>query len=153
MSLTPLRLSQTKPSGGSAWGKPELVCVDPRRIDEVWPPVRHFIQEALKRGDMGRFDHIEADVLAGDALLWLVWCKPYIEAAVVTQIVQTEKSRVCMIQACGGSRMGRWLDLIGQIEAYAKTEGCRCVRILGRRGWARVLKNYRETKIVLERQI
>jgi hypothetical protein len=107
----------------------------------------------MQRGDLGRYEDIERDVLNGDALLWLAWCEPNIEAVAVTQIILTENSKVCMVQACGGSRFARWIGLLEQIEAYAKAEGCRCTRILGRRGWARVLKNYRETKVVLERQL
>ena len=40
-----------------------------------------------------------------------------------------------------------------EIEAYAKAEGCACVRIYGRKGWARVLKDYQVEQIVLERQL
>src|SRR6185503_11576231 len=107
------------------------------RIDDVWPLVKHHIASALKRGDMGRLDDLESDVLTGDALLWLVWRKPVIESAVVTQIILTERSKVCMIQACGGSKVLRRLDLLANIEEYARQQGCHCVRILGRRGWAR----------------
>ena len=102
---------------------------------------------------MGRFDDLQNDILNGDALLWLVWSRPIIEAAVVTQIILTERSRVCMIQACGGSMVLRRLDLLNRIEDYAMQQGCHCVRILGRRGWARVLPDYHETKIVLERPL
>jgi hypothetical protein len=131
----------------------ELVCVDPKKISEVWPHVLHFVKAAMKRGDMGTFADLQRDVLSGGALLWLVWRKPVLESAVVTQIILTERSKVCMIQACGGSMVLRRLDLLAKIEDYAKQQGCHCVRILGRRGWARVLPNYHETKIVLERPL
>lgn len=144
---------QTAPTGGSVLGKCEAVCVDPKKVDEVWPHVRHFIQEALKRGDLGLFESLEADVLWGDALLWLAWDDPNIEAAAVTQLVRTEQGTVCMIHACGGSRHRRWIGLIEKIEAYAKAEGCKATRLMGRRGWQRVLKNYSETKVILERRL
>jgi hypothetical protein len=107
----------------------------------------------MRRGDLGRFDDLENDVLSGGALLWLAYSQPIIEAAAVTQIILTEKSKVCMLQACGGSCLERWIGLIDPIEKYAKQQGCQCVRLMGRKGWSRVLENYRETKIVLERRL
>lgn len=129
----------------------KALCVDPRRVHEIWPAVEHFIKIAMERGDLGRFDDLERDVLSGDALLWLAYSGQHIEAAAVTQIYLTERSKVCGLRACGGDNYKRWIGLIEPIEQYATEQGCDCVRIMGRKGWSRVLRNYRETKVVLER--
>lgn len=107
----------------------------------------------MQRGDLGRFDDVEADVLDGRALLWLVWNEPDIEGCAVTQLGRTEKSKVCTIVACGGEDARRWISLIGRIEEYARAEGCDVVRILGRKGWQRMLRNYSAPKVVLERRL
>ena len=39
--------------------------------------------------------------------------------------------------------MKLWLHLLDGIEAFARAEGCDAMRIIGRKGWARVLKDYR----------
>jgi hypothetical protein len=49
--------------------------------------------------------------------------------------------------------MKRWLPLIEQIEAYAKREGCMRVRIYGRKGWSRVLKNYEERFSIMDKEL
>lgn len=105
----------------------------------------------MQRGDLGRLDTVEADILAGRALLWLAWNGHDIEAACVTQLDWTECTKACVIVACGGA--GQWSRLITDIEKYAQAEGCDAVRIYGRRGWARVLPGYRVAKVVLERRI
>jgi hypothetical protein len=107
----------------------------------------------MERGDLGTFAAVEADVRAGQALLWLVWNAPFIKAAAVTQLARSERSKVCMIVACGGEGMTLWLPLIEKIEAYARDEGCDAVRILGRKGWMRVLKDYRAPRVVLEKRL
>ena len=107
----------------------------------------------MQRGDLGTFGNVEDDVLRGDALVWLVYAKPVIKAVVVTQISITERGKVCTIVACGGYRSTEWIGLISSIEDYAKKQGCRAVRLMGRRGWKRVLKNYSETKVILERRL
>ena len=104
----------------------------------------------MQRGDLGTYADVEADVLHGRALLWINAEGMRITAAAVTQVSRTECSKVCTIVACGGT--GGWGG-ISKIEEYAKAEGCDCIRIFGRKGWQRVLKDYRAARIVLERKL
>ena len=139
-----------RPLAGSASAK--AVCVDPKIVKDVWPKVSQFIRQAMQRGDLGRFDRLEADLLAADGLLWLAVTEHEIHAAVITQLIVTECSKVCMIQACGGNGINNWIGLIETIEDYAKNQRCDCVRLMGRRGWARMLKGYRADKVIMERR-
>lgn len=132
---------------------PDAVCVDPKQVHIVWPEVSHWIRRAFQRGDLGRFDAVEQDVLNGGSLLWLVWNDPRIEGAAVTQIYETERSLVCEIRACGGGGFKQWVQLIERIEGYARDERCDVVRIFGRKGWMRVLKDYSAPKIILEKRL
>jgi len=131
---------------------PQLVCIDPRRIAQFWPHVAPLLKAAVVRTDLCAFDEIERDVLAGDSLLWLAWSGA-IEAAVITSLIKTDTSKVCVLTACGGKDMRRWLALLETIEAYARAEGCSRMRIFGRKGWQRVLANYHTTNIVLEKDL
>lgn len=107
----------------------------------------------MERGDLGRFEDVERDVLNGAALLWLAWADPRIEGVAVTQLSRTEKSKICTIVACGGESFRRWVGLIEKLEDYARDEGCDCTRILGRLGWHRVLKDYAAKKVILEKAL
>jgi hypothetical protein len=49
--------------------------------------------------------------------------------------------------------MHAWLPLLEGIESYARASGCAAVRIMGRRGWARVLDGYRTKRIILEKDL
>ena len=129
-----------------------LVCIDPAMVGSFWPHVRNLIARAIARGGIGRFVDIERDVLSGSALLWLAWDGQAIAAAAVTELVATDIGKVCVIVACGGGQMRRWLPLIATIEDYARAEGCTRVRVFGRMGWARVLPRYRVSRIILERR-
>src|SRR5262249_17908069 len=119
----------------------------------IWECVKHWVRRAMERGDLGTFDDVEAEVMAGRALLWLVWKAPEIQGAAVTQIIETQRSRACVIVACGGENMRLWLPLVEKIESYGRGEGCGAVRILGRKGWARMLKNYGAPAVILERRL
>jgi hypothetical protein len=49
--------------------------------------------------------------------------------------------------------MRRWIGLIEKIEEFARAEGCSATRIMGRKGWARVLTSYQTKRIVLEKDL
>ncbi len=131
----------------------QLVCVDPDHVREVWPLVAPLIQRAIVTTGLSAFASIERDILLGASLLWLAWDGSVIEAAAATSLQQTDAGKVCIITACAGTGMTRWLPLIGGIEAYARAEGCRCVRIFGRRGWGRVLDGYEERYAIIDKPL
>jgi hypothetical protein len=156
----------------------EIICVDPALVHRVWPLCSHLIRAAMQRGGLGAYEPVEEAVHAGRALLWLATDGQTIHAAAVTQLAQTEWRKVCEIIACGatpsprlrgegGVRGGneregraRWLHLIETIEDFARAEGCSAMRIVGRKGWARVLSRggfetrpYRVKHIVLEKEL
>jgi hypothetical protein len=130
----------------------QLVCVDPSRVGSVWPRVAPLLKAAITRTNLDRFDEIERDVLSGRGLLWLAW-SDHVEAAATTILTETDAQRVCILTACGGRDMKRWLPLLETIEAYAKAEGCDRLRLFGRRGWQRMLQNYRVSNVILERNL
>jgi hypothetical protein len=131
----------------------ELVCVDPKRIRDVWPHVSALLKAACYRTGLNAFADIEADILAGRSLLWIAWNGCSVESAAATILINSEIGKVCVITACGGSDMKRWLPLIDQIETYARDEGCRRVRIYGRKGWLHVLEGYEERHIIMDKEL
>ena len=73
-------------NSGAGFPSAEAICVDPKQVEHIWECVKHWIKRAMERGDLGTFEAIEDDVIAGQALLWLVWIAPTIQGAAVTQI-------------------------------------------------------------------
>lgn len=131
----------------------ELVPVDPSLVKDVWPHARALIKSAIDRTDLCNFGDVEREVLGGLQQLWLAWNGTAIEAAAVTQLVQIGSRRICIIVACGGRDHKRWTPLIAGIEQFARNEGCRAVRIIGRKGWQRILADYRANYIVMDREL
>ncbi|WJR76465.1 hypothetical protein [Bradyrhizobium sp. NP1] len=98
-----------------------------------------------------------AMVIVAHALLWIAVSGEEaalaIEAVASTSLQQTEAGKVCVITACAGQGMGRWLPLISGIENYAKNEGCKTARIFGRKGWLRALDGYRHTFSIMDKDL
>ena len=131
----------------------ELVCVDPERVHQIWPHVRDLLKAACRRTNLNAFADIEADIRSGRSLLWLAWNGRAIEAAAATILINSDTGRVCIITVCGGREMNRWLPLLAEIEAYARREGCTRVRIFGRKGWLRVLDDYEQKHIIMDKDL
>ena len=126
----------------------KLLCVDPACVEEFWPHVAPLIESALKRS--GNFSEVRSDLMGGFALLWIVWADA-IKAVVVTQLTEKNGSKFCTIVACAGHGFSDWKHLYLQLEAYAKAEGCKAMRIYGRLGWKRMLDGYRVRSVTLEK--
>ncbi len=131
----------------------ELVCVDPKRVGEFWPHVSPLLKAACCRTQLNAFEDIEADILSGRSLLWIAWNGRAVESAATTILINSGIGKVCIITACGGHGMKRWLPLIDGIETYARAEGCTRVRIYGRKGWLRVLDGFEENHIIMDKEI
>ena len=128
------------------------ICVDPARVHLVWPLVKHLIYDATAKGG-GDFCAVEADTLKGDKLLWVAADEATIWAAAVTGLHIEQGQKFCCIWACGGRERERWLPLKAELEKFAKIEGCASIRIYGRRGWARLFKDYKLISITLEKAL
>jgi hypothetical protein len=131
----------------------ELVCVDPERVHEIWPYVAPLLKAACVRTELNAFADVEADILSGRSLLWIAWNGQGIDAAAATVLINSEIGKVCVITACGGRDLQRWLPLLAGIENYARDEGCARVRIFGRKGWLRVLKGFQQKCIVIDKDL
>lgn len=131
----------------------DLLCVHPDHVPLVWPAVRDMLRAAHLKNDLGHTADLEGDVLSGNGVLWLASTDSKIDAAAVTVLTRTDLHMVCVITAVGGSNRGRWLHMLSEIEAWAKSEGAAKIRIFGRKGWVRVLESYRVSSVVMEKAL
>lgn len=126
----------------------DLICVDPAQVGDFWPYARPLIKAAIDATQLCPFEPIEEAVLKGEQLLWLAW-DGEIAAAATTAL----RPPVCELTACSGYHRERWLPLFAKIEGYAKAEGCKIMRLCGRKGWSRVLDGYQVSHVIMEKEL
>jgi hypothetical protein len=115
-----------------------------------WPVAAPLLMPAIAWSGDARPEDVEAELNAGRAQLWIATDGvPHV--AVVTRLRSTEAGLVCEIWLTGGRDRRAWLHFIAVIEAAARERGCIKIEIVGRRGWSRVLRDYRQTAVVLEK--
>jgi hypothetical protein len=132
---------------------PDLYCVPPDQVWRVWSHVRHWIAKAIERGGDDDYRQHERDTLEGLNQLWIVADQGKLIAAAITKLVREGGKSVCIIVACGGEGWKRFGHLIGRLESFAKDEGCEAVRVVGRKGWQRLLPDYEVKHVRWEKRI
>lgn len=138
----------------------KLIQIPTPYTEKVWPYVLVFIELANVRGHSEQpVEYTFKRLQTGDALLWVVWAEQQksLMAAATTEIatpVGTDK-RMCLITNLGGHSMDLWRHLLPDFEQYAHNENCERIRLYGRQGWSRILREdgYEQPWIALEKRI
>lgn len=127
-------------------------------IKTLWPRVQNYLEQALVRGhsDYG-LDYIHQRLLLNQSLLWLATSGNSILGAATTEIdglIGTEH-RVCVITALGGRNFEEWKHFVRDLEEYARRENCVLMRLYGRHGWIRMLRDdgYIQPWVALEKRL
>ena len=73
--------------------------------------------------------------------------------AAASRVRPSSRAHASRADASRATDMHRWIRLLEGIENFARAEGCEATRIIGRKGWARVLTSYQAKRIVLEKDL
>lgn len=134
----------------------KLHAIEPANLPERWPTIRDRIAACCARSG-GKYEPIDVlqNALCGRMQLWLVQDDDATYALAITEIVSYPRITVCKLLACTGEDAPRWVDLLDEIEAWAKGQGCSVMEPICRPGWERQLKpmGYRKTHVVLEKRL
>lgn len=124
-------------------------------VPALWPRVRPWIERALaESGGHFRSDDVREALERRDMQLWAVRRGDEIAGALVTELVDYPRRRVCRLAlaaAAVGIRDG-WLPQLSIVEEWARANRCDLVEIYGRPGWARLIAHQRK-RVVLERRL
>lgn len=149
----PITGRRTAHSGGLQLVK--AICIPCESIADVWPHVEAMLRLAVHRTGLNTEADVRRSILDGSALLWVAWDGKVIKGVAVTEINETASGRVCLIGYVSGKNLPEWFHLKDAIFEYARSEKCAKMRIIGRKGWLRRLKNegFVMSNIVMERPL
>jgi hypothetical protein len=123
-------------------------------LETLWPlalpHLERFAQETLLASPQ---DVLE-DLRTGAKQLWLYEEGALVVGVIVTEIYETMKGRVCCIwAACGTVGVHALKPTFDEIEAWARSIHCATVEVRGRKGWARILDGFKQTGVLLEKDL
>ena len=117
-----------------------------------WERVRHLLLPAIAwDGDRTEADGVAA-LRGGPAQLW-IGEDDEVRCGVVTCLSRVARGLVCEIWLMGGRDRRLWLHFIDIIEAAARNRGCISIELIGRKGWVRLLPEYRQSAVVLRKEL
>jgi hypothetical protein len=128
-----------------------LFCLGSEQIDSLWDEFAHHIYRMERMGFLGA-DELREELKLSKKQLWGVQDDTGKVAGVcITRVC----GKCCEIYAAAGTqtKRGQILALYQHIEQWARDIGCTRMRVIGRKGWMRMLSGYLETGIILEKDL
>lgn len=129
----------------------DLVGVPGSQLETVWAEALPMIQAACayNKHRLAPEDYYD-EIASGEKQLWYrAGC-----GIVVTQIIEYPGRKCCSIDICTGDRAAEWWpETLTKLESWAKENGCSQMLLAARTGWARLLKDYERTHIILEKEL
>lgn len=91
----------------------------------------------------------------GEATLWLVKRGNDVRCVFITQIeVGDDGSKVMTMPHLIGEGQEEWAsDCLALLEHHARDDGCARMWLVARRGWGRVIPDYKWTHVILEKEL
>ena len=113
-------------------------------VPSVWEKVAPMIQRAIDKGngDENIYD-VRTEIDKRNAQLWVNEVNGEIIAAAVTKILVKPRKKICSLAYVGGEGLKEIINLQGDMVKWAKDNGCSCFEGYARKGWTRVLKDWR----------
>lgn len=106
------------------------------------------IARAIEYQDTHSLGDVARAIIDGEAQHWKGE-----RSEVVTVIRKMPLMKVCQIWLAGGDMREIVDEMVPSIEVWAKENDCARVEVSGRKGWKRMLKDYREPHVVLIKEI
>jgi hypothetical protein len=121
-------------------------------IDEHW----FWIERLLNRVENPdwKLSHVRADLKAAQAQLWALVddCSAPV-GLVITRIENTHDTRWGLVWIAAGNGIEHVPRMLGEIEQWFRSMGCRRSEIAGRKGWERILPDYGLKAVVLSKEL
>jgi len=129
-----------------------LVGID--EIESIW----HHVQPLLEKSAPHSEGEMEAEdmfpiLLSGEMQLWVAIENKEIIAAMVSQIISYPRKKVMRIISIGGSDMEKWMPNFPIFENWALNLGCTSIEAWGRKGWLRVLDDWKCSYHIITKDI
>ena len=122
----------------------KIALVSPDRIPYIWDTVhRHLeLMTPHSEGELEPEDFYEA-LTNAEMQLWIALDDGDIIASMVSQIIPYPRKQILRIIAIAGKGVEQWMQFLPMVEDWALSVGCTSLECWGRKGWLKVLKDWK----------
>lgn len=123
-------------------------------VDNVWSKVSEILKPAVDLFDGYLLEDVKAMIKHRTWQLWLgIDDDNEVHVVAVTVINNYPRKKTCLVLYTAGKEMDNWTHLMRDIEVWAGQNGCQDLEFRGRRGWLRVMTEFKQTGIIASKQI
>ena len=132
----------------------KIILVAPEDIEPIWDQVVLHLDMAIahSEGEMGAEDFYPY-LMDGQMQLWVAINDGELDASMVTQIIPYPRKRVLRIISIAGDKMEQWIEFLPLIEGWALSIGCTSLECWGRKGWLKILKDWKCSYHILTKDL
>ena len=128
--------------------------LSPEDVPYMWEQVAPLLARVSRHteGEMEPDDYIEP-LTHGDMQLWVATEDKKILAALITQIIPYPQKRILRLISLAGEEFNRFKDCLDMVEAFAINNHCTALEMWGRKGWKKLLPDWKDSYIVYTKDI
>ena len=128
--------------------------LSPEDIPYIWDKVEPLLARVTEHaeGELATDDYIEPLSL-GEMQLWIAVQEEELHSVMVTQIVPYPQKRILRILAIAGSEFKTLYKFKDMVESFAIRSGCSALELWGRKGWKKLLPDWKDSYIVYTKDL
>lgn len=129
--------------------------VSPEDVPYLWDSVGPMIAKVTKHseGELETDDFLE-QLIDGYMQLWIVTEDKKIIVSMVTQIIDYPQKRILRLIALAGKDFIEvHNNFIDMLESYAIKKQCSALELWGRKGWKKMLPDWKDSYIVFTKDL
>lgn len=131
----------------------EVVTVPIKAADAMnWRAMLDWHLSSFCRNGDTTPDRLLEEVARKKRQLWVGMRGEEILVAALTEVGPDLLQTFRVTHGAGEDR-DSWVHLLGDLEAWAKSIGCKRMEVVARPGWERVLKDMKKTHVILEKRL
>ena len=126
----------------------------PDDVAYVWEDVAPMLAQASahSEGELDSDDFLNS-LAEGDMQLWVAYEEQDINAAMVTQFIQYPQKKILRIISLAGEDFEKIRDFQDMLEAFAVKWGCAAIEMWGRKGWKKLLPDWKDSYTVYTKDL
>jgi hypothetical protein len=119
--------------------------LEPNMIFGCWPGILRSLDKIPHFWDLYTPESIFELATKGKMQIWLIGDDTDIELLILTEVIQMPRARILRLMAASGDNLETYEDRLHDVfEGYAKIQDCARIEIIGRPGWKRKFKRFRD---------
>jgi len=122
-------------------------------IEENWDKIEPFVKRVLQKIELCySIENIKDSLKAKKMQLWTSYVGTQLKGVCITRItIHPKNYKFLEIVLAAGNLQA--LPELKQIEQWGKDNQCKLIKFEGRKGWARALKDYKVSTVILIKEL